>query len=55
MLRAISHQEAADIVQEQGSISVDCEFCGKTYQFDEIDIAEIYSEHTQPTDSSTRH
>lgn len=55
MLRSISHQEAADIVKEQGNISVDCEFCGKSYQFDEIDIAEVYSEHTQPSDSSTRH
>jgi len=55
MLRSISHQEAADIIQEQGNISVDCEFCAKTYQFDEIDIAEIYSEHRQPSDSSIKH
>ena len=55
MLRSISHQEAADIIQEQGNISVACEFCGKSYQFDEIDIAEIYSTHIQPSDSSIRH
>ncbi len=55
MLRSISHQEASDIIKEQGNISVDCEFCGKTYQFDEIDIAGIYSECSQPSDLSTRH
>lgn len=55
MLRSISHQEAAEIIQEQGKISVECEFCAKSYQFDEIDIAEIYSQHTQPSDPSTRH
>jgi len=55
MLRSISHQEASDIIKEQGNISVDCEFCGKTYQFDEIDIAGIYSKHSQPSDLSTRH
>lgn len=55
MLRSISQQEASDIIKEQGNISVDCEFCGKTYQFDEIDIAGIYSEHAQPSDLSTRH
>lgn len=55
MLRSISHQEAADIIQEQGKIAVDCEFCAKTYQFDEIDIAEIYSEHSQPSDPSIKH
>lgn len=55
MLRSISHQEAADILREQGNISVDCEFCGKSYQFDEIDIAEIYAVNVQPFESSTRH
>ena len=55
MLRSISHQEAAGIVKEQGNISVDCEFCGKSYKFDEIDIAEIYSEFSQPSDTTTRH
>ncbi len=55
MLRSISHQEAAEIIQEQGRIAVDCEFCAKTYQFDEIDIAEIYSEHSQPSDPSIKH
>ncbi len=55
MLRSISHQEAADIIKEQGNISVDCEFCGKAYQFDEIDIAEVYSSQVQPSDPSIRH
>ncbi len=55
MLRSISHQEASDIIKEQGNISVDCEFCGKEYQFDEIDIAGIYSEHSQTADPSIKH
>lgn len=55
MLRSISHQEAADIVKEQGNIAVDCEFCGKTYQFDEIDIAGIYADNTPFSNSTTKH
>jgi len=55
MLRSISQQEASDIIKEQGNISVDCEFCGKSYQFDEIDIAGIYSKNAQPVDLSTKH
>jgi len=56
MLRSISQQEAAEIIKEQGNISVDCEFCGKAYRFDEIDIAEIYSEQVvQPSDPTIRH
>ncbi len=55
MLRSISHDEASAIIKEQGNISVDCEFCGETYQFDEIDIAGIYSKNSQPSDLSTKH
>ncbi len=55
MLRSISHEEASDIIKEQGNISVDCEFCGKTYDFDEIDIAGIYTANSQPSDLSTKH
>jgi molecular chaperone Hsp33 len=55
MLRSISHEEAASIVKEQGNISVDCEFCGKSYDFDAIDIAEIYSTNAQPSSSNLKH
>ncbi|WP_198263155.1 Hsp33 family molecular chaperone HslO [sulfur-oxidizing endosymbiont of Gigantopelta aegis] len=55
MLRSISHQEASAIIKEQGNISVDCEFCGKTYQFDAVDIGSIYSEHGHTVDQSTKH
>jgi len=55
MLRSISHQEASHIIKEQGNISVDCEFCGKEYQFDEIDIATIYTQHSQDADPDIKH
>ena len=55
MLKSLSHHEAVEIIREQGNISVDCEFCGKVYQFDEIDIAEVYSTQVQPSDTSIRH
>ncbi len=55
MLRSIGEQEAADIIKEQGAVSVDCEFCGITYAFDEIDIAEIYANQMHSETGSTRH
>ncbi len=55
MLRSITQQEAADILREQGNISVDCEFCGQSYEFDEIDMAEIYTDSHNLTSSSTKH
>ena len=55
MLRSIGEEEAAGIIKEQGAISVDCEFCGTTYEFDEIDIAEIYASNNPASSSATRH
>lgn len=55
MLHSISQNEAADILREQGNISVDCEFCGQTYEFDEIDIAEIYTDQLNLTGTPTKH
>ncbi len=55
MLKSIGQQEAVEIIKVQGSISVDCEFCGNVYQFDEIDIIEVYSEQVQPSDKSIMH
>ena len=55
MLRSIGEEEAAGIIKEQGNISVDCEFCGTTYDFDEIDIAEIYASNNPAAASTTRH
>ncbi len=55
MLRSIGEEEAADIIKEQGNISVDCEFCGTSYDFDEIDIAEIYASNNPSAASTTRH
>ncbi len=55
MLRSIGEGEAAGIIKEQDNISVDCEFCGTTYDFDEIDIAEIYASNNPTTASTTRH
>ena len=55
MLRSIGEEEAVSIIKEQGNISVDCEFCGTTYDFDEIDIAEIYASNNPATANTTRH
>lgn len=43
MLKVIEHEELNDLVKQQGTIVVTCEFCGKAYSFDEIDIAEVAS------------
>lgn len=45
MLHTLGRDEVNEILQEQGSIEVDCNFCGKVYEFDDIDCIEIFSKH----------
>ena len=43
MLRMLGRDEVQGILREQGLVSVDCEFCGKHYEFDPIDAAVIFA------------
>jgi len=42
MIQGLGVGEAHDILAEQGSIAVDCEFCGAQYRFDAVDVAQIF-------------
>jgi molecular chaperone Hsp33 len=53
MIQGLGASEAHDILAEQGSISVDCEFCGAQYRFDAVDVAQIFkTPDAQPPASS---
>jgi molecular chaperone Hsp33 len=39
VLRMLGRAEIESILSEQGTITVDCEYCGKTYGFDAVDAA----------------
>lgn len=54
-LRALGRAEMDDILQEQGSIEVDCEFCGKHYSFDHVDVEAIFIPDGISNPSDTRH
>jgi len=54
-LRAMGRAELEDILQEQGAIEVDCEFCGKHYSFDQVDVEVILVPDGVSTASNTRH
>jgi len=43
MITSLGEKEANTIIEEQGSISVDCEFCNTHYELDKIDIAKLFS------------
>lgn len=55
MLRSLGQEEVRDIVAEQGGITVDCEYCRKTYQFDRVDAEQLFTDGGIRFHSATRH
>jgi molecular chaperone Hsp33 len=49
----ISRDEINDILAEEGSVSLHCDYCGTTYSFDSAQVAELYSQ--AQSDSKTLH
>lgn len=47
MLRMLGNDEISSILEEQGKIEVNCDFCNTHYQFDKVDAAQLLaSDHT---------
>ena len=46
LLRALGAEEVQDILQEQGSVTVTCEFCHRPYKFGPADIEALFSDPT---------
>ncbi len=44
MLRGLGQDEVTSIVEEQGAVSVDCEFCGRHYSLDRIDAEHLFAQ-----------
>ena len=42
MLEGLGEDEAKSILLERGNVEVGCEFCGKQYQFDPVDVEQIF-------------
>lgn len=43
MLRMLGHDEVRSIIEEQKSVEVDCEFCGRHYSFDSVDAEQVFA------------
>jgi molecular chaperone Hsp33 len=41
MLRMLGNEEISGILEEQGKIEVNCDFCNTHYQFDKVDAAQL--------------
>lgn len=54
-LKILGPDEVDDIIAEEGSISVTCEFCNRTYAFDAVDARQLFAEHTRHAPSPAQH
>lgn len=54
MLRMLGRAEIEQMLAEQDTINVSCNFCGKPYQYDAIDCASLFVDKgdTQPGDDT---
>ena len=59
MLRMLGRQEVNEALTEAGHLGVDCEFCGKHYEFDRVDCAQLFAAvsaaDVTPANSQVRH
>jgi molecular chaperone Hsp33 len=47
----IERAEVDDIVKTEGKVSLHCDYCGTSYDFDSIDVANIFEEATKGNDT----
>lgn len=48
VLRALGEEEVQGVLHEQGKVTVTCEFCQRPYEFDAIDVAQLFLPPTVP-------
>ena len=52
MLRGLGRDESDSLIAERGQVEVGCEFCGRQYRFDAVDVGELFTPgHNQPPGS----
>ena len=44
VLQSLGNKEMEALLREQGKVEVNCEYCGKDYLFDRVDIAGLFSD-----------
>jgi molecular chaperone Hsp33 len=55
LLRALGQEEVREVLEEQGSVTVTCEFCHRPYRFDPIDIDALFMDSSTSGGSDAIH
>ena len=53
MLLSLGHAEVTETVQTEGKVAVDCEFCNAHYEYDSVDVEQLFASDVQPPGSET--
>jgi molecular chaperone Hsp33 len=48
ILRSLGEADVRELLAEQGAVTVTCEFCGKPYRFDGIDVEQLFATGAVP-------
>jgi molecular chaperone Hsp33 len=54
-LYSLGREELQGLLEERGLIEADCSFCNRHYEFDSIDIEQIFAEGISPDIPKTTH
>lgn len=55
MLLGLGRAEVDSVVEEQGEVAVNCEFCGRGYRYTKADVIELFAADAASGENATRH
>ena len=55
LLRALGPTEVREVLEEQGAVTVTCDFCNRPYRFDAIDVEQLFSAGATPESPHSLH
>jgi molecular chaperone Hsp33 len=53
MLLSLGYNEVTETVREEGKVAVDCEFCNAHYEYDSVDVEQLFASDVAPKGPST--
>jgi len=55
MLRMLGHAEVRQLLETQGKVEVNCEFCNRQYDFDRVDAEQLFAAQVVTRPQATHH
>jgi molecular chaperone Hsp33 len=52
MLRGLGRDEVDSVLAERGEVEIGCDFCGRHYRFDAVDVGALFDERAHPSGDS---